>query len=797
MATAAPLLNAFNAGEVGKLFEARTDHQKRNNAVEILENFIPLVQGPVVNRPGTHHVKYVCGDLWAFGANTVRAALIPFEFSTEQAYVIELSSTAVSNYAKFKFYKDNGAILETPVSITDITRASPGIVTTSAAHGYADGDEVYISGVAGMTEVNNRFFEVDVLTTTTFALKDPRDNSGLNTIPYTAYTSGGTCARVYTVASPWDGPDLYDADGRLDVRYVQSADTMFMVQRKYTPYKLTRSAHTSWAFTALDLQDGPYLPANVTTTTLITSGITGSVTVTASATTGINDDNGFYLEDVGRLIRLKDAAGNWTWLQITGYTSTTVVTATVRGPDLSAPVATTDWRLGLYHDSPSAADNEYPSMVMFFEDRLFLAGTKRYPQRIDASRSGDYENFTPTDPDGTVVGDHALAFTLSADKVNAIRWLSNDERGLAIGTVGGEWIMRPSISGEALTPFNISAKRSSAYGSANVNPVRAGKAAALFVQRAGRRVRELAYVYEDDGFRAPDMTLLAPHVTLGGVMQMDYHQEPWLTAWAPRYDGTLLGMLYDREQDAVGWHRHVLAGESSGPWWNFGSGGGEQTAVESVAVIPSPDGQRDQVWMAVRRYIEGKDSLHIEYMDKGWEEGDTQGSAFYVDSGLQYNGSPVTTLTGLWHLEGETVTILADGAAHSDKTVASGSITLDVTASEVSVGLGYVPVLKTLRIEGGARDGTAQGRKKRINQVVFRFVDTLGTWVGRDAANMDPVVFREVSDPMDSAPPLYSGDVKMQWRGGYDRDGYIRVEQRQPFPVTLTAIMPLVETETR
>jgi hypothetical protein len=216
-------------------------------------------------------------------------------------------------------------------------------------------------------------------------------------------------------------------------------------------------------------KDGPYLSTNTTSTTITPSATTGSITLTASSTEGINSGTGFQESDVGRLIRLKSGA-NWGWAEITSYSSATQVAADVQ-ENFSGTSATSQWRLGLWSDTTG-----YPSVGTFFEDRLALGGVKKYPQRLDLSRTGDYENFATTDLDGTVVSDHALAFTLNANNVNAIRWLLDDEKALMIGTVGGEWPLRPSNLNEALDAENPpQAKRSTGYGSANVAPVKADK----------------------------------------------------------------------------------------------------------------------------------------------------------------------------------------------------------------------------------------------------------------------------------------------------------------------------------
>jgi hypothetical protein len=160
-----------------------------------------------------------------------------------------------------------------------------------------------------------------------------------------------------------------------------------------------------------------------------------------------------------------------------------------------------------------------------------------------------------------------------------------------------------------------------------------------------------------------------------------------------------------------------------------------------------------------------------------------------VDSGLTYDGAATTTISGLDHLEGETVQILADGAAHADKVVSSGSITLDRSSSKVHIGYSYDSVVQTLRMEAGADDGISQGKIKRIHGVTVRFLDSVGAEVGPDANNLDRIPFRDSSMAMDEAVPMFDGDKEIFFPSGYDNDARVFVQQTQPLPMTVLAIM--------
>jgi hypothetical protein len=252
---------------------------------------------------------------------------------------------------------------------------------------------------------------------------------------------------------------------------------------------------------------------------------------------------------------------------------------------------------------------------------------------------------------------------------------------------------------------------------------------------------------------------------------MVWQQEPELLLWFVHADGRLIGLTYDRANATVGWHEHSLGGSG---------------IVESITAIPS--GAEDQVYLSVKRTIDGSTVRHIVYL-KSLYFNDDVADAFFVDSGLTYDGGATTTITSLNHLEGETVTILADGAAHADKTVSNGTITLDRSASKVHVGYGYSSSLETLRMEAGAEDGISQGKIKRIHGVTARFFQTVGAELGPDTDNLDRLPFRDSSMAMDEAVPLFTGDKEISFPSGYDNDAKIVIRQTQPLPMTILAIM--------
>jgi hypothetical protein len=577
--------------------------------------------------------------------------------------------------------------------------------------------------------------------------------------------------QILSSGSPYEISTPYLTAELFDIKFAQSADVMYITHPNHKTRKLARTGHTSWTLTEVDFTNGPYLDTNTSTTTFSTSAHTvgTGVTLTASAVTGINGDTGFQTTDVGRLVRFRDGYG-----EITARTDTLNVTIEIL-VDLGSSSASTDWNLGAFSDTTG-----HPSCVSFFEQRLVFAATLSQPQAVFFSKSGDYENMD-ANIGGTVADDDAIIYTIASNQVNAIRFMAAS-RTLIIGTAGGEFTVSGGGDNDSVTPTNIMIKKQSNHGAANIDAVAVANAT-LFVQRAKRKLRELAYNFDVDGYTAPDLTILAEHVTEGGITEMAYQEEPLAIIWCVRNDGELVALTYQREQEVVAWHRHIFGG-------SFGSG---NAVCESVAVIPTEDSEYE-LYMIIKRTINGATKRYVEFLNT-FDFDETDNTSFnFLDSQLSYSGSAVTTLSGLSHLEGQTVSILADGATHPDKTVSSGSITLDRSATNVKIGLGYTSLLKTMRIDAGAQNGTSQAKTKRIYEVTARLYESVGVEIGPDLSNMERVPFRTSSDPMDKGIPPFTGDKEVEFRGNYDTDGFMIVRQTQPLPLTILSLYPRLVT---
>lgn len=739
----------------------RQDVDKYSHGLYTCFNAIPLTQGGWTRRPGTVRLQQA-------KFNDKLARVFPFQYSVTQTYILEFGNLYI------RFFTSHGVLTKAAQNVTAVTKASVAVLTYAGADTYANGDRVYLNDLAGMEQLNDREFVVTNVNTgaNTFELYDS-DGVAVNSTNYDAYVSGGTVNEIFEVVTTFTEAEL------AEIRITQSADTLFIFHPDHAPQKLVRNSALSWTLSTLTFTDGPYDIINTGSTTLTPSAATGSITLTASAVTDINSGLGFLTTDVGRSIRMKEGSV-WGYVKVTGYTSPTVVSADVF-LTLTNTSAKSSWRLGVWSTTTG-----WPTCGAFYDDRLVMAGADLYPQRLDASKTSNYTNFSPTATDGTVAADNAIAFTLNADDVNAIKWMVPNERALLAGTSRGEWQIKASALNEAITPTNISGKPSTRYGSANVAPVSAGKAV-LFPQRAARKIREMAYVYTVDGFEAPDMTLLAEHVTRSGLIELAYQEQPQAVMWGVRNDGVFVGMTYERTQDVVAWHRHELGGTSN-------AAGTAIPVVESMAVVPAPDATRDEAYSVVKRYINGGVKRTIEYASKIWEQEDEQEDAFYVDCGVTVLNSPASaTVKGLFPWEGQTLGCYVDGAKHIDVTVSNGKVTLERTGSVVTLGYFYNSDGQTMPIDGGSQDGSTQGKTKRISRVGFWLIDTLGLKYGPDADNLTELLVRRWGDTYGEPTGLFTGVARERFEADYGKLGQIYWRADGPFPATVLAVMPQFE----
>ncbi len=829
------ITNSFNSGELTPWLDGQTGIKQYFSGCRTLENMIVMPHGGVTRRPGSRYIATA-------KSGSVACRLVSFEYSTTQAYGLEFGNLYL------RFYKDGGQILN----------------------------------------------------------------------------DAGTAP--YEIVTTYETADLFG------LQFIQSADTMYIVHPDHKPRVLTRTGHAAWTINDITFERGPFLNVNATAITITPSATTGAITLTASddvfdalhvgalweithivdavevagSFTGTGNSTSVTVQ-LGRTIdytthgiwegtvilqRSFDAGSNWQdvlpvhynedgnvkysdaediddaiyRVSMTVYTSGTLdyslrsrtyeldgvveITAVASATSASATVvnelgdtsAVVLWSEGAWSDYQG-----WPATTAFYQERNVYGGTARKPQTVWFSKTDDWPDFKS----GDLLADEALSYTIAADQVNAIRWLMPQSQ-LLIGTTGGEWSLGPGSEHEALTATSQPiVKRHSTYGSADLDAKMVNNVV-LYTQRHGRKIREMVYSFAEDNFQSPDMTVLAEHITRGGLVQLAYQKAPYSILWCVRADGQLLGFSYLREQLVTGWHRHLFDGEA-----------------ESVAVIPG-DGE-DEVWISVKRTINGSDVRYIEQIQP-FDWGDDDKDIFFVDSGLSFDGGASVTITAIssadpgvvtaaahgfsdgdqvrifgvvgmtevnekvftvdapatnsfslrdkadgfdWdtsgyttyssagtvtnvennfttlsHLEGETVDVVGDGGFVGTATVASSTVTLDDYYNTVHIGLNYVSRVKPMRLE--IPGGQSQARIKRIIDNTVRMYKTLTCKVGESWTNYDTVIFTDPDDPLDQPPPMGddSFDKLTDGVGGWETDGNITIQATEPLPMTILAIIP-------
>ena len=756
--------NSFASGEIGPSLMGRTDIAQYRNACEIVENFICRPYGSLISTPGTKFIKET--KLSALGtSSTVR--LIKFVFSRSDAYVIEFG------VGYFRFYTDQAVVV----------------------------------------------------------------------------TSGTT---------PYEIAHTYTESELRDVQFAQLNDIIYLTHPDHPPAKLTRFASNSWTLTNFVFLGGPFLDDNTITSSTISilSATAGSTTITSS-TALFTLSSGSTRGHVGTYWKIGTALTSSTtgldvqgYVKITAVSSTTVAIVTVINP-LSGTAPTNNWAEGAWSDVRG-----WPSCVTFHDRRLFFARTDTEPQKVWGSQPFTYDEFSIE----ASYDDDALNLELASNEANEIKWIASGAV-LVAGTFGGEFIISPGANDSVLTPTNATAKQQTSWGSEPTIPKKVGNFF-YYVQRFGKKLRELFYFWDLDSYKSVDQTILSPHITGDGIIEADYQQNPETILWCVTTGGTLATLTREVDQEVRAWSRQVTDGY-----------------YESIAIIPSQAGAYDEVWAVVRRTIDGATKRYIEVFEN-IEYPERQDLCFYVHSGLTYNaftltstptsttltlsatggsiritasnarfasddvgqriraidadgvtlgeakitafssstiviatttynfsttsyaagrwGLSVSTISGLDHLEGETLVVLADGGLDKpDKVVTSGTITLAYNYFVVTAGLPYTSKVKTLPIEAGSQRGTAQGKIQRINQVALKVNRShKGFYIGGTDALVERVIFRDPETLLGTPELLYTGIIPdIPFNDDYRRGSQIIIENRDPLPMEILNIMSTLTTE--
>lgn len=783
--------NSFSSGELSPLMKGRTALAQYSNGCETLLNMVVLPQGGLTKRPGTRFIREVANS-----ANTT--ILIPFIVGAEQSYILEFGNQYI------RFYRNGGILLST-AAVTNGTFNTDLTGWTSLNTG--TGTSVQSAGVmrlnGGATGVGARTQSVAYVGTSQYTLTftsitntceyrigttsggseiaSGTSSIGTNNINFTPTTAGtifitfrnannnnadidnvSLNTPIYQLNSPYTSSQLEN------LQWATSKDTMYLAHGSVSLRKLRRFGASQFDLVEVDLVDGPYFPKTHpqyggvgTGFTVTPSANTGTITLTASG-------NIFASTDVGRAIRYRaGTSSEWSELTITAYTSPTQVTARVEKV-LSGTTASTEWRLGAF-----SVTTGYPSCVTFHEQRLVLANTNFQPQTVWFSRSGDIEIFQP-DTDSykdEVDTTSAMTYTLASRDSNDIVWLSS-RNVLYIGTKGAIFVAKASSLDEAMTPNNISIKPAVRTAAHFTMPIETTNAT-LFIHYHQRKVMELAYNVEQDSMVAVDLTILSEHLGQGKFKRIARQEEPYNVLWGITEDGKLRGLTYLRDQQVVGWHNHQL--------------GGTNVQVKSIACIPGD--KETEVWMIVSRTVNGSTRQYVEQLTQFFRDDVADQDAFFVDSGLTYAGSATSTLSGLDHLEGQTVVAYANGyVGVVSAPVSSGSITLQQTATKAQVGLPYTAKVKTMPIEMQGPSGTLQGSLVRAWKSFVRFYRSTLAKVGYSTTKSDIVKNFGDGYVMGGSIPLFTGVKEIPYPNGAELEIATYIEQNQPAPLNILVI---------
>ncbi len=782
----------FTSGEIGPYLSSRTDLAQYQNSASIIQNLIIRAQGGAIKRSGTAFVAEIKDS-----DNDAR--LINFEYSNTDAYAIEVGA------GYFRFYRSGAQIMSSAAIsngtfTTDLTGWTDADTGTGASthsvdlmrlNGGAAGEAIRYQAVSfvGTAEhtltftvaTNSCLYKIGTTIGGT-EIASGTGSVGANSINFTPTTAGTIYVQfsnannnnsdVDTVAlsSPvYQIDNPYSQDEIDNIQYAQSYDILYLVNSNYAPRQLVRTAHAQWALTQILFVDGPYYDitdaqygGSGSNITLDPSANTGSgVTVVASAAL-------FVSTDVGRYIRYRSVnSAAWGYCVITGYTNSTTVTVTVN-KDFDANTASEEWRLGMW-----SATTGYPGSVTFYEQRMVFAASLSRKQTIWFSTAGNIYDFQPDNSlyKGAVDAITAMTYTIADNKANVIQWVA-PQKVLYIGTSGGVWIARASSTGEALTPDNISIVPIINEGSDGAPPL-VSRTALIYSHRFSRKVLEIGYSFTDDAYKAADLAILAEHRTLGQTKWTTAATSPNYLVWLSTVDGTLSSFTYVREQNVIAWSRHIL--------------GGTDVEVKSLTTIPGP--HEDETWMIVSRTIDGSTKQYIEYVTPTFIDQDVE-EAWFVDCGISYSGAATDTLTGLDHLEGQTVQVFGDGGQVVATTaVTGGSITLDEEVSDAIVGLGYDTVFWSNGLAAKLQDGPSEGRRARIHKAELELYRSYGGEIGSDADNLDVMPEYSSGTTMDGPLELTTGTVEYFIKGSIKFSPKVYIKHSLPVPFTLTGIV--------
>lgn len=583
------------------------------------------------------------------------------------------------------------------------------------------------------------------------------------------HTQGGTLLSAgvpYEVTTPYAEADLFD------LHYVQSADVLTLVHPNYEPRELRRLAATNWTLTTISFAPELSAPGSPTATATVGTGTTTyKYKVTAVSSTGLDESLASAEASCTNDLLTTGNYNTVTWSSVSGaarynvYKEASGLFGYIGQADgtsfVDDNIAADFSKTPPVSNNPFSGSGNYPGAVSYFEQRRVFAGTTNKPQNIWFTRSGTESNLSYSIP---TRDDDAIQFRVAAREANTIRHLV-PLGDLVMLTGSAEWRIT-SVNSDVLTPTTTSVRTQAYVGANNVQPVIVNNNL-IYAAARGGHVREMAYNDAAAGFVTGDLSLRAPHLFDGlNIVDAALTKSPTPIVWMVSSSGKLLGFTYVPEQQVGAWHQHDTDG-----------------TFESIAVVA--EGDEDALYAVVKRDINGSDVRYVERMaSRLFTDAE---DAFFVDAGATYSGSPATTISGLSHLEGETVSILADGAVHPRRTVSGGQITLDQAASVVHIGLPITADLQTLPLAAGIDNAMGQGRFKNVNKAWLRVYRSSGIFVGPDSDNLTEAKQR-TTELYGSPPELKSEEIPVMLTPSWADSGQVFIRQVDPLPLTIVSL---------
>ena len=731
---------AFAGGELAPGLGARADQVKYVTGLRTCRNFLVLRHGGVANRPGLRFI----GESKTSATDTFILRYV--SETVGESLLIE----AGANY--LRFYK-NGAL----VRLT-------GVTAWNAGTNYVIGD------IARQASVN---YYCTV--------------AHINQVPPNAAFWYAMPSDILELPTPF-------GSGRFD--WHQSANVLTLTSPIHQPHELTHLALTRWTLIPVSTVPSIGPPTGL----VITPGPAGtesySYRVTAAAVDSFEQSTPGSIVQVNTVGPGTPAAPHvLNWVApvggpaaveyyvykdpfqngVFGFLGTALGQTTFR--DVGQPpdfLVTPPLPRVLF-----ASAGNFPRSSATYQQRRFFANTDNNPDAIFGSRVGYPHNFTISSP---LQDDDAITFRIAGSQHNPVRHLVG-LRTLIVLTDAGEWSV-----GEVkvpLTPSTIPADQETFVGVSSTRPVVVGNSI-LYVQARGSIMRDLRFDQAVEGLAGRDLTLFATHLFDGFLIdRLDYQQTPHSIVWSVRSDGLLLGLTYLREEEIWGWHRHQT---------------GAAGKFEDVCVVP--EAGFDAAYVLVRRTIGGVFKRYIERLEPR-EIFDWAADSFFVDSGLTYSGAPATAVSGLGHLAGELVSVLADGVvvfngdptapiAESFRVSSGGTIApLAVAASTIHAGL-PIQYAEVEALDLDVQGSNVRDQKKRVGSLSLLLEASARTFLaGPDSGHLRQVKLKPFET--NQAGLAFTGQEELNLTPEYNQHGRVFIRHVDPLPLTILGWLPHVE----